>query len=217
MTENTHAIKLPLHKLDGSKTGEEIELDQNLFGLERNDHVLYLAVKAEMTNRRQGTRGTKSRSMVRGGGRKPFRQKGRGAARVGTIRSPLWKGGGTIFGPMPHDFSMKLSKKAKRLARRVALSVKAKSDSILLIEDFNFSEPKTKKMAEILKSFDVTGKAALFMVKGIDSNLVKSCQNIPRVEIRQCLNASCWDILRARHLILCKSALSELSAGLLDG
>ena len=217
MSDNNKSIKLPLHKLDGSKTGEEIELDNSLFGLERNDHVLYLAVKAEMTNRRQGTRATKSRAMVRGGGRKPFRQKGRGGARAGTIRSPLWKGGGTIFGPKPHDFSMKLSRKAKRLARRVALSVKAASNSIVLIEDMNFSEPKTGKMANILKSFDVSGKAVLLMVKGVDSNLVKSVQNLPRVEIRESLNASCWDILRARHLFLCKSALGELSGGLTDG
>lgn len=216
-TMNAGALKLPLCRMDGTETGDMIDLDPRLFGVPRNDHVLYLAVKAEMTNRRQGNSSVKSRSEVSGGGRKPWRQKGRGAARVGTIRSPIWRGGGIIFGPKPHDFEMKLPKKVKRLARRVAFSVKALNNAISLIDEMKMDVPKTKRIAEMLSKFDVAGMSILFLVEGQQPEIVKSCRNIKRVEVRECNTASTADILRARKVFILRSALEPLVGGLVDG
>ncbi len=216
-TMNAGAMKLPLRRMDGSETGDIIDLDPRLFAVPRNDHVLYLAVKAEMTNRRQGNSSTKGRSEVRGGGRKPWRQKGRGAARVGTNRSPIWRGGGITFGPKPHDFSMKLPKKVKRLARRVAFSVKATNNAINLIDEIKMDVPKTKKIAEMLGKFEVEGMSVLFLIDGQKPEIVKSCRNIKRVVVRECREASTADILRARRVFILRSALEPLVGGLVDG
>lgn len=218
MTDNSpmQSLKLPVMRLDGSSTGETVELDPRLFGLERNDHVLYLAVKTEMTNRRQGTRAIKGRSYVSGGGRKPWKQKGRGTARSGSTRSPIWRGGGTMHGPQPIDFQMKLPRKVKRLARRVALSVKAQNQSITLLEDFDFEKPKTKNIAEMLGKFDANGKSSLLMINGNKPNILKSCRNIPRMEVRDSLTASTTDILRAVKVMICRTALNKLQEGLID-
>jgi large subunit ribosomal protein L4 len=217
VAETTNAkpvLKLPVRRLDGTPTGEEVELNPTLFGLERNDHVLYLAVKAELTNKRHGTHATKSRGMVRGGGRKPARQKGRGTARVGTIRSPIWKGGGKIFGPQPHDYELKVPLKVKRLARRLALSMKAQSGAIDLVEDFDFDAPKTKRVGDLLSVFGAAGRSALIMLDGNKPLVVKSCRNIPRLEIRDGVNASTYDILRARRVLISRSALRRLEGSL---
>ena len=214
-TDN-QVMKLPVYRTDGTPSGEEVELDARLFGLPRNDHVLYLAVKNEMTNRRQGNHSTKTRAMVRGGGKKPFNQKGRGGARAGTIRSPLWRGGGITFGPQPHDHNMSMPKKAKRLARRVALSVKAQANAITLIEDFDLPQPKTKEMATILNHFEAGNMSALFIVDGDKPTIVKSCRNIPRVDVRNGINSSTYDILRAKRLIITRSALDNLVKGLVN-
>ncbi|MDP8228093.1 MAG: 50S ribosomal protein L4 [Candidatus Electryoneaceae bacterium] len=216
VSTDEQSLKLPLHRTDGTSTGDEIQLDPRLFGLKRNDHVLYLAVKTEMANRRQGSSSSKTRSEVRGGGRKPFNQKGRGAARAGTIRSPIWRGGGVTFGPRPHEYLMKLPRKVKRLARRVALSVKAQSGAMVLVEDFEMSQPKTAWIASVLKNFEADGKSALLLVQGHHPDIVKSCRNIPRLEIRSGMEASAYDILRARRLIICRSVLDGLAEGLIN-
>lgn len=207
---------LPVYKLNGSKSSEKVSLDPKLFGLERNDHVLYLAVKAELTNRRQGTHSTKTRSQVRGGGRKPWRQKGRGTARVGTNRSPIWRGGGITFGPQPHDYSMKLPAKVKKLARKVAYSVKAQSNSIAVVEDFEMDAPKTKTISQFMNSMNLSDKPALLLTDGNKQNIVKSCRNIPYLEVRDPLNASTYDLLKANKVIICKSAVERLEGGLAD-
>jgi large subunit ribosomal protein L4 len=212
----TSLMKLPIYRTDGTPSGEEVELDPRLFGLPRNDHVLYLAVKTEMTNKRQGTHSTKTRSEVQGGGKKPFKQKGRGAARAGSSRSPIWRGGGIIFGPKPHDYNMKMPRQAKRLARKVALSVKAQSNSITVIQDFNLEQPKTKEIAAILKTFEANGMSALFIIDGHKPIVVKSCQNIPRLEVRNGIESSTYDILRARKLLITRSALDNLVKGLVN-
>jgi len=209
-------IKLILHRMDGSDTGKKIELDRRVFGLERNEHVLYLAVKAEMTNRRQGNSSSKGRSEVRGGGRKPFRQKGRGGARAGTNRSPIWRGGGITFGPQTKDYSMKLPRKVKRLARKIAYSVRAARDAIRLVEDIKLDQPKTKIIAGMLHNFDKEDMSVLILTDKSYPNIVKACCNIPRVEVRECLNASTWEILRARRLIITRPALDALVGGLAD-
>jgi large subunit ribosomal protein L4 len=199
--------------MDGTNTGEMIELAPQVFGLEKNDHVLYLAVKAEMAHRRQGNHSTLSRSEVRGGGKKPWRQKGRGTARSGTSRSPIWRGGGIIFGPQPHEYNVKLPRKVKQLAKKIALSVKVASGSLDLVEDFHLDEPKTKVMSTMLNKFEATGKSVLLLIHGHQPTVVKSCRNIPRVEVRESANASTYDILRARKVIISKSALEGLIGG----
>ncbi len=208
------SLKLPVNRMDGTPTGEEIELDPRLFGLPRNDHVLYLAVKTELKNRRQGTRSTLTRSMVRGGGRKPFRQKGRGGARAGTTSSPIWRGGGVTVGPEPQYFRMKLPAKVKKLASKVALSVKAQSGAITLVEDFDLDERKTTRIALMMGSFDASGKSARLLSEGNKPTIVKSCRNIPRLEVREAKNAAAYDILRARRLIISRSAIDSLVGGL---
>ncbi|MBM3327723.1 MAG: 50S ribosomal protein L4 [Calditrichaeota bacterium] len=207
-------LKLPVKCIDGTPTGDTVELDPRLFGLERNDHVLYLAVKAELANKRQGTHAVKNRALVRGGGRKPWRQKGRGAARAGSTRSPIWIGGGAIHGPQPHYYLQKLPLKVKRLARRIALSVKAQSGVIDLIEDFDYNKPRTRSIADILKAFEIKDISALLMVDGYKPAIAKSARNIPRVEVRDASQASTYDILRARRLLICRSALNNLVGGL---
>lgn len=212
--ENLVKISLPVKRLDGTPTGETVELDPQLFGLPRNDHVMYLAVKVELSNRRQGTHATKTRDEVSGGGKKPKKQKGSGGARAGSTRSPIWVGGGTMHGPQPHDHLLKLPIKVKRLARRTALSVKAQKGLIDVIEDLKFDVPRTKAIADGLKSLNIVGQSALILVDGNNQTVVKSCRNIPRVAVRDSIGASTYDILRARHLIISRSALTSLSKGL---
>lgn len=217
MTEQISAIvepiKLPLRNFDGNETGEVIELYPDVFSLEKNDHVLYLAIKAEMAHRRQGTHSTLSRNAVHGGGKKPWRQKGRGTARSGTSRSPIWRGGGIVFGPHPHAYNIKLPRKVRQLAKKIALSVKAAGGFIDLVEDFSFEAPKTKRMATMLGNFNTTGQSVLLLVNGHQPNVVKSCRNIPRVEVRDSSDASTYDILRAKKVIILKSALEGLKGG----
>ena len=156
-------MKLEVYKIDGTKTGESIELADTIFGIEPNDHLIYLSVKATLANKRQGTAKSKERSEVSGGGKKPWKQKGRGGARAGTSRSPLWVGGGTIFGPKPRNYRQKVNKKAASLARKSALSYKAKAEQIMVVEDFSFEAPKTKELVKILEALKVYGKKTLLL------------------------------------------------------
>ncbi len=203
-------MKLEVYKIDGSKSGETVELSDAIFGIEPNDHVIYLAVKAHLANRRQGTHKAKERSEVRGGGRKPWRQKGRGTARAGTTRSPLWVGGGTVFGPRPRNYRQKLNKKVMKLARKSALSYKAKADQILVIEDFDFEAPKTAKFAEILKSLNLDGKKVLLLTDETRANLYKSGRNIPKVNILEAFKASTYDLVNNQILVIQQSAIKKI-------
>lgn len=203
-------MKLDIYKNDGSKTGESITLDKNIFGIEPNDHVIYLSVKAHLANKRQGTHKAKERNEVRGGGRKPFKQKGRGGARAGTIRSPLWVGGGTIFGPRPRSYSQSINKKVKTLARKSALSYKAKASQIVIIEDFNFESPKTKDFNAILKALKLDGKKTLLLTGENLANVYKSGKNIDKVNILEATIASPYDILNNQVLLMQKSAVEKI-------
>ncbi len=203
-------MKLDVYKIDGTKSGESISLDKNIFGIEPNDHVIYLSVKAHLANKRQGTHKAKERSEVRGGGKKPFKQKGRGGARAGTTRSPLWIGGGTIFGPRPRNYSLSLNKKVKKLARKSALSYKAKADQIVIVEDFNFEKPQTRKFADILKALKLDGKKTLLLTKDNSIHIYKSGRNIPKVNILEATNASPYDILNNQVLVVQQSAIEKL-------
>jgi len=203
-------MKLDVYKIDGTKTGESVSLDKNIFGVEPNDHVIYLSVKAHLANKRQGTHKAKERNEVRGGGRKPFKQKGRGGARAGTIRSPLWVGGGTIFGPKPRNYSLSLNKKVKKLARKSALSYKAKAEQIIVVEDFNYEKPQTSKFANMLKALKLDGKKTLLLTKDNSIDIYKSGRNIPKVNVLEATNASPYDILNSQVLVVQQGALEKL-------
>ncbi|MBX3007511.1 MAG: 50S ribosomal protein L4 [Melioribacteraceae bacterium] len=207
-------MKLEVYKTDGSKSGETVELSKEIFEIEPNDHVIYLAVKAFLANQRQGTHKAKERSEVSGGGKKPWKQKGRGGARAGTTRSPLWVGGGSIFGPKPRDYRQKINKKVSALARKSALSYKAKSNQIILVEDFNFEGPKTKKFSDLLSSLNLKGKKTLLLTNGNLPNVYKSGRNIEKVNILEANNASAYDLLNNQILLVQKSAVNLLESSL---
>jgi large subunit ribosomal protein L4 len=205
-------MKLDIYKKDGTKSGETIELSKEVFEIEPNDHVIYLSVKAYLANQRQGTHKSKERSEVHGGGKKPWKQKGRGGARAGTSRSPIWVGGGTIFGPKPHDYRQKLNKKVYSLARKSALSYKARANQILVVEDFNFDKPKTKEFAAILAALKATGKRALLLTSGTLENVYKSGRNIQKINILEANKASAYDLLNNQILLVQKSAVNILES-----
>ncbi len=203
-------MKLDVLKIDGKKSGKKVDLSDEIFGIEPNDHAIYLAVKSYLANQRQGTHKAKERSEVRGGGKKPWKQKGRGGARAGTTRSPLWIGGGTIFGPRPRNYRQDLPKKVKRLARKSALSYKVKDEQLILVEDFNFEKPKTKEFAGILESLNLTGKKILLLTNGTQEVVFKSGRNIPKTKILEAAKASTYDILNNQVLIIQESAVDVL-------
>lgn len=205
-------MKLEVLKTDGTKSGEKVELSKDIFEIEPNDHVLYLAVKAFLANQRQGTHKAKEKHEVSGGGKKPWRQKGRGGARAGSSRSPLWVGGGSIFGPKPRDYRQKLNKKVVSLARKSALSYKAKANQIVVVEDFNFDSPKTKEFSKILNSLQLKGKKTLLLTNGTLENVYKSGRNIDRVNILEANKASAYDLLNNQILVLQKSAVNLLES-----
>jgi large subunit ribosomal protein L4 len=204
-------MTLDVYKIDGTISGEKLELADDIFGIEPNDHAIYLAVKAYLANQRQGTHKAKERGEVSGGGKKPWKQKGRGGARAGTTRSPLWVGGGTIFGPRPRDYRQDLPKKVKKLAKKSALSYKVKDEQLLVVEDFNFEAPKTKEFLKFLDSIKVTGKKVLFLTNGKQENIYKSGRNISKVQILEAGKASTYDILNNQVLVLQKSAVEQIS------
>ncbi len=203
-------MKLQVYKTDGKTAAEKIELADDIFGIEPNDHAIYLSVKSYLANQRQGTHKAKERSEVRGGGKKPFKQKGRGGARAGTIRSPLWVGGGTIFGPRPRNYRQDLPKKVSRLARKSALSYKVKDEQLMIVEDFNFDEPKTKQLLRILKALKVQDKKVLILTKGNLTHVYKSGKNIPKLKILEAEKASTYDIVNNQMTIIQKSAVEDI-------
>lgn len=203
-------MTLDIYKIDGTVSGEKAELKEDIFSVAPNDHVIYLAVKAYLANQRQGTSKAKERGEVSGGGKKPWRQKGRGGSRAGTSRSPLWVGGGTIFGPKPRDYRTSIPKKVKQLARKSALSYKVKDEQLVVVEDFNFETPKTKEFAAILKNLKISGKKVLLLTSAHLENVYKSGRNIERVKVLNAANASTFDILNNQVLVLQKSALEEI-------
>ena len=203
-------MKLDVYKINGSKSDKQESLRSKVFGITPHDHSLWLAVKAELRNRQQGTVSTKNRSAVSGGGRKPWRQKGRGTARAGTIRPPLWKGGGCIFGPSPRNLTQRLPRKINRLARKSALSYKAKDENILLIEDFSFENPKTKQMVDILKSLKLDQTKTLLLTPDSDQNVWLSGRNIHLLVVKDAAGFSTYDVMNADMLLIQKSALSKI-------
>ncbi len=204
-------MKLDVYKIDGKTSGKKVELSDDIFGVAPNDHAIYLSVKSYLANQRQGTHKAKERGEVRGGGKKPWKQKGRGGARAGTTRSPLWVGGGTIFGPRPRDYRQDLPKKVKRLARKSALSYKVKDEQLIVVEDFNFEKPKTKEFQVFLDSLKLGGKKVLLLTNGKSETVYKSGRNIPKVKILEAEKASTYDILNNQVLVLQEGAVDTIS------
>jgi large subunit ribosomal protein L4 len=204
------AMQLPVYKKDGSKTPETVEIPEGILTAEPNDHAIWLAVRSEEAARRQGTAATKNRKFVRGGGRKPFKQKGRGMARQGTIRSPLMPGGGTIFGPQPHEYCIKLTDKMRKLARRSAFIIKAKDDKIRVVEDFTFEAPKTRDLAGVFKALGLGTEKVLLLTPDFDNNLAKSVRNLNRAVSQKADAASTRELMDCSVILLQKSAVSKL-------
>ncbi|MBC8042773.1 MAG: 50S ribosomal protein L4 [Rhizobacter sp.] len=211
-------MELKVLTKEGVETGEMVVLSPDIFEIQPNDHAIYLDVRSYMANQRQGTHKVKARAEVRGGGRKPFRQKGTGGARRGSSRSPVLVGGGSIFGPKPHDYVVDINKKVKRLARKSALSYKAKENAIVVIEDFTPTEIKTKVIANILKVLGLAEKKTLMLTAGKNDVLYKSGRNIERLNIVEANKAATYHILDSRVLLVQKSAvkLLEQSFGMVE-
>jgi large subunit ribosomal protein L4 len=207
-------MQVDVYKIDGTVTGEKIALDPGIFEVKPNDHAIYQVVRSIQANKRQGTHKVKPRNEVRGGGKKPFKQKKTGRARAGTTRSPLWVGGGSIFGPMPHDYVVKLPAKVRKLARKSALSYKAQDQAVMVVEDFNFDAPKTKSMASILKALTLDKKKTLLLTPKTERQILKSGRNIPTLNVREADKASTFEILKNQILLIQKSAVQVLQNSL---
>lgn len=203
-------MTLEILNIDGKPSGKKVKLDDEIFGIQPNDHAIYLSVKAFLANQRQGTHKAKERAEVRGGGRKPWKQKGRGTARAGTIRSPLWIGGGTIFGPRPRDYRQKLPQKVKQLARKSAFSYKVKDEQLIIVEDFSFEKPKTKEFISMMEALNLNGKKILLLTGKTETNLYKSGRNVSKVSVMEASKVSTYDILNNQLLILQHSAVDAI-------
>lgn len=203
-------MKLPIYTTEGKESGNDAELSDSIFGIEPNETVIYEDVRRFMANQRQGTAKTKERGEVRGGGRKAYRQKGTGMARRGSIRSPLLKGGGTVFGPRPRVHNIKMTKKMRKLARKSALSLKASESAITVVEDFSYDVPKTSKVADMLKAFDCENKKVLILTGQTDIDLYKSARNIPGVKVLEGNKPTTYQILDADNILIQQSAVDVL-------
>ena len=192
--------------IQGKKTGRTVELPEEIFGIEPNDHVIYLAVKQYLAAQRQGTHKVKTRMEVQGASKKLHRQKGTGGSRKGNLRNPLYKGGGTIFGPKPRSYDFKLNRKVKDLAKMSALAHKAKGNAIVVVEDIKFETPKTKQFTDALKSLNVAGKKILFVLPDENDNLFLSLRNVPTVEGVLLADVNTYDIVNAEVLVLSETA-----------
>ena len=192
--------------IKGKKTGRMIELPEEIFAAEPNDHVIYLAVKQYLAAQRQGTHKVKTRAEVKGASRKLHRQKGTGGSRKGNIRNPLYKGGGTVFGPKPHGYDIKLNRKVKDLAKISALSFKAKDNAIVVVEDMSLETPKTKSFTDMLSNLEVYGKKALFVMPEYNDNVYLSYRNVPFVKGALLSDMNTYDVVNADVLVLTESA-----------
>ena len=203
-------MELEVLKITGESTGRKVQLNENIYGIEPNDHCIYLDTKQYLANQRQGTHKAKTRSEISGSTRKLFRQKGTGGARRGDINSPVLRGGGRVFGPVPRDYSFKLNKKVKQLARRSALSYKMQEANIVILEDFTFDTIKTKQMVNVLNNLKVNGGKNLFVLPETNMNIVLSARNIQRTEVELARNLNTYDILNAKKLFITESSLAVI-------
>ena len=203
-------MELSVLNIKGQETGRKVTLNEGIFGIEPNDHVIYLDVKQYMANQRQGNAKSKERSEMSGSTRKLGRQKGGGGARHGDINSPLLRGGGRVFGPKPRDYSFKLNKKVKELARKSALTYKAQENAIVVLEDFNFEAPKTKEFVAIAKNLKVDGKKLLFVMPAANKNVYLSARNLQRAEVLEANKVNTYKVLNADVLVITEQSLQAI-------
>jgi large subunit ribosomal protein L4 len=204
-------MKLNVFDLKGKQTGRTAELSDKVFKIEPHDHSIWLDVRSVRANNRQGTHKSKTRSEVSGGGRKPFRQKGTGRARQGTIRAPHHVGGGRVFGPSPRDYAIGINKKVKRLARKSALTYKARDEKIVVVENFSFDEPKTKKMMDIIQAHNLTDSSVLLLTADHESNINTSAKNLHKLSVRESVTFSTYDVLKAEKVLVQEGALLKIN------
>lgn len=196
--------------IKGQETGRKVTLNENIFGIEPNDHVLYLAVRQYLADQRQGTAKSKERSEHAGSTRKLGRQKGGGGARRGDINSPLLKGGGRVFGPTPRDYSFKLNKKVKVLARKSALAYKAQENAIVVVEDFNLSAPKTKDFVNIAKNLNVDSKKVLLVLPEVEKNVYLSARNLQKAQVMTAAQVNSYKVLNADVVVITENSLKVI-------
>ncbi len=209
-------MELNVVNIKGEDTNRKVELSDSIFSVEPNDHAIYLDVKQYLANQRQGTHKSKERAEITGSTRKIKKQKGTGTARAGSIKSPVFRGGGRAFGPRPRNYSFKLNKKLKRLARKSAFAYKLKEQAIIIVEDFSFDAPKTKEFAAIRKNLKVDDKRSLMVLKELDKNVYLSSRNVPKSEVMVLSELNTYAILKAKSLVLFESSIEELGQ-LLNG
>lgn len=203
-------MEVSVLNIKGEDTGKKVVLKDEIFGIEPNDHVIYLAVNQYLAAQRQGTHKSKERSEITGSTRKLIRQKGGGGARRGDIKSPLLRGGGRVFGPRPRDYWFKLNKKVKALARKSALTYKAQQNAIIVVEDFDFEAPKTKQGVKLLNNLKVEGKKTLIVLSEVKKNVNLSVRNIQRVDVMTACNLNTYRVMNANVLVVTESALNQI-------
>ncbi|MBQ9417318.1 MAG: 50S ribosomal protein L4 [Bacteroidales bacterium] len=204
-------MEIKVYNINGSETGRTVELEDSVFAIEPNDHAIYLDVKQYLADNRQGTAKAKERSENAHSTRKLKRQKGTGGARSGDLKSPVFVGGGTIFGPKPRDYRFKLNVKVKRLARRSALSYKVKENMMTVVESFSFDQPKTKQMIEVLKNLKIEGKKSLFVLGNQNNFVSLSARNLQGVKVVNASQLNTYDIVNAANIVVCEDSLGEIN------
>ena len=199
--------KVAVYNMEGKEV-DSIELADSIFGVEINEHLVHMAVLQQLANNRQGTQKAKTRSEVRGGGRKPWRQKGTGHARQGSTRSPQWTGGGVVFAPVPRDYSFKLNRKEKRIALKSVLTSKVSENKVIVVDELKLDEIKTKKMVEVLKNLNA--EKALVVLNDMDTNVIASAANIPSVKTAQTNEINVYDVLKYDTVVVTKDAVATI-------
>ncbi|HIG32483.1 MAG TPA: 50S ribosomal protein L4 [Flavobacteriales bacterium] len=203
-------MKVALHNITGKETTKKVDLSKDVFGVEPNDHAIYLDVKQHLAAQRSGTHKAKERGDVKGSRRKLRKQKGSGAARVGDIKNPLFRGGGRVFGPSPRNYDFKINKKVKRLARKSALSYMAKDQNIIVLEDFSFDAPKTKSYTELLSNFDLLDNKTVLVLADSNKNIFLSSRNLKKVKVVLASELNTYDVMNANKLILMESSINVI-------
>ena len=205
-------MELSVLNIVGQETGRKIVLDDAIFGIKPNEHAIYLDVKQFLANNRQGTHKSKQRNEASGSTRKLKKQKGTGGARAGSIKNPEFRGGGRVFGPVPRDYSFKLNKKLKKLARKSALSIKADANAVKVVEDFTFDVPKTKKMVSVINNLKVNnGRILLVLGEGVNENVLLSARNLKDIEVMRACDIATYNVMKAKHLVLLESSVETLN------
>jgi large subunit ribosomal protein L4 len=205
-------MEIAVYNKEGKETGRKVTLDETLFGLEPNNHAIYLDVKLYLANQRQGTHKSKERSEIMASTRKLKRQKGTGGARAGSINSPLFVGGGRVFGPRPHDYTFKVNKKVKQLARLSALSYKAKENNIVVLEDFSFEAPKTKQFVQLNKNLQILDKKSLYVLNEPNKNIYLSSRNLKGSKVVNISSLNTYDIMNASVVVISESTINALQS-----